>query len=101
MFLEECKFVVKEKNMSQYVTDDLEISSDDSDRKDSNEEMKIEDCIMKKLYNYNEEILMKKIKYRIAEYKLQNIILTSRSSLNTHIIYVTHTIKLIFKHYFL
>ena len=26
VFLEECKYVVKEKNMSKYITDDIEIS---------------------------------------------------------------------------
>ena len=31
MFLEECKFVVKEKKMPEYITDDIEISSNDSD----------------------------------------------------------------------
>ena len=28
VFLEECKFVVKEKKMPVYITDDIEISSD-------------------------------------------------------------------------
>ena len=37
MFLEECKYIVKEKKISQYITDDIEISSD-SDRKYSDEE---------------------------------------------------------------
>ena len=36
MFLEECKYVVKEKKMHDYITDDIEISSD-SDREDSDE----------------------------------------------------------------
>ena len=31
VFLEECKYVVKEKKMPEYITDDIEISSD-SDR---------------------------------------------------------------------
>ena len=39
MFLEECKFGVKEKKMSEYITDDIEISSDDSNREDSDEEI--------------------------------------------------------------
>ena len=38
MFLEECKYVVKEKKMSGSITDDIEISSDDSDEEKSNEE---------------------------------------------------------------
>ena len=42
VFLEECKYVVKEKKMPQYVTDDIEVSSDSdregSDGENSNEE---------------------------------------------------------------
>ena len=37
-FLEECKYVIKEKKMADYITDNIEISSDDSDREDSHEE---------------------------------------------------------------
>ena len=39
VFLEECKFFVEEKKLPKYITDDIEISSDDSDREDSNEEI--------------------------------------------------------------
>ena len=42
MFLEECKYIVKEKKMHECVTDGIEISSE-SDRKYSDEE------------NFNEE----------------------------------------------
>ena len=38
MFLGECKYVFKEKKTPNYITDDIEISSDDSDRKNSDEE---------------------------------------------------------------
>ena len=38
MFLEECKYIVKEKKMPEYVTNDIEISFDDYDREDSDEE---------------------------------------------------------------
>ena len=38
VFLEECKYVVKEKKMREYNTDMIEISSD-SDREDSDEEV--------------------------------------------------------------
>ena len=38
MFLEECKYVVKEKRMPQYITDEIEISSDNSNREDFDEE---------------------------------------------------------------
>ena len=37
VFLEECKYVVKEKTMSKYIIDDIDISSD-SDEKNSDEE---------------------------------------------------------------
>ena len=37
VFLEECKYVAKEKKMSEYITDNIEISSD-SDREDSDEQ---------------------------------------------------------------
>ena len=37
MFLEEFKYVVKEKNIPKYIIDDIEISSD-SDRENSAEE---------------------------------------------------------------
>ena len=43
VFLEECKFVVREKKMAERITDDIETFSDDSNREDSDEE------------NYNEE----------------------------------------------
>ena len=56
VFLEKCKYVVKEKKMPEYITDDIEISSD-SDRGDSdNEEMK--KILMKK--NLMQKTLMKK-----------------------------------------
>ena len=38
MFLEESKYVVKEKKTSKFITDDIEISSDDSDMENSDEE---------------------------------------------------------------
>ena len=38
VFLEERKHVAKEKKMSEYITDDIKISSDDSAREDSDEE---------------------------------------------------------------
>ena len=37
MFLEECKHVVKEKRMPEYITDEIETYSNDSDREDSDE----------------------------------------------------------------
>ena len=38
-FVEECKYAFKEKKMPEYIADDIEISSDDSDREDSDEEI--------------------------------------------------------------
>ena len=38
VFLEECKYVVKEKKTCKFITDDIEISSDDSDLENSEEE---------------------------------------------------------------
>ena len=37
VFLEECKYVVKEREIPKYIIDDIEISSD-SDREDPDEE---------------------------------------------------------------
>ena len=41
VFIEECKYVLKEKNISKYITDNIEISSDsyeeNSDEENSNE----------------------------------------------------------------
>ena len=38
MLLQECKYVVKEKNLSKFITDDIEMSSDDYDRESYDEE---------------------------------------------------------------
>ena len=38
VFLEDCKYVVKEKKIPKYITDDLEVFSD-SDRKNSVEQI--------------------------------------------------------------
>ena len=43
MFLGECKSVMKENKMPDYITDNVEISSDDSDRKYSDEEISNEE----------------------------------------------------------
>ena len=39
MFLEECKYVVKEKNMLEYITEDMKIFSGDSNENIINEEI--------------------------------------------------------------
>ena len=43
MFIKECKYAVKEKKMTEYVTDDIEVSSDDTDREDSDEKISNEE----------------------------------------------------------
>ena len=50
VFLEQCKYVVKEKKMLEYINDNIEISSDreDSDEENSNKKNSDEE-------NYNEE----------------------------------------------
>ena len=50
VFLEQCKYVVKEKKMFEYINDNIEISSDreDSDEENSNKKNSDEE-------NYNEE----------------------------------------------
>ena len=39
MFVEEFKYGVKQEKMPEYIADDIEISSDDSDRDNSDEEI--------------------------------------------------------------
>ena len=38
ILLKDCEYVVKEKETSKFITDHIEISSDDSDRENSDEE---------------------------------------------------------------
>ena len=38
VFFEECKYITKEKKMSKFITDDIEISSDYSDKETFDEE---------------------------------------------------------------
>ena len=52
MFLEESKYVVKEKKIPKYIIDNIEISSD-SDREDSDEENSNEQNSDEE--NFNEE----------------------------------------------
>ena len=52
VFLEECKYIVKEKKIPKYIIDDIEISFD-SDRENSDKENSGKENLMKK-------ILMKK-----------------------------------------
>ena len=59
VFLEECKYVVKEKKIPNYIIGNVEISSD-SDRENSNQENSGEENSNEE--NSNAKILMKKIK---------------------------------------
>ena len=34
MFLENCKYIVRKKNVTRHITEDIEISTDDSDQSD-------------------------------------------------------------------
>ena len=56
VFLEECKYVIKEKKIHKYITDDIEISSD-SDEENSDEENSDE----KKIKNTNITHILKLI----------------------------------------
>ena len=49
--LEECKYIVKEKNMPEDITDGIEISSDDSGREDSDEEISNEEHSDEEIFN--------------------------------------------------
>ena len=51
MFLKDCKFVIKEKMMREYITDDIEVSSDDFDKEDSDEEISNEENSDEKTFN--------------------------------------------------
>ena len=58
VFLEQCKYVVKEKQISKYIIDNIEISSD-SDRKNSPKEISSEEKFDEKnsdKENFNEEL---------------------------------------------
>ena len=43
MFLEECKYVTKEKKMLKYITEDIEIFFDETDKEDCDEEISDEE----------------------------------------------------------
>ena len=62
VFLEECKYVLKEKKMRKYITDDIEIYND-SDREDSDEKGSDKENSDKK--SLAKKILAKKIKHKM------------------------------------
>ena len=41
--MEECKYVVKEKKLVEYITNDIDISSNDSDEENSDEENSVDE----------------------------------------------------------
>ena len=43
VFLEDCKYIVNEKKMPEYITEDVEILSDDSNKEDSDGEISNEE----------------------------------------------------------
>ena len=68
IFLEERKYIVKEKRMPEYVTDDIKISSD-SDKEDSDEENPDEKNCNRENLNEENEVTNVDIK----KYKMQKI----------------------------
>ena len=67
MFLGEYKYIVKEKKILEYITDNIEISSD-SDRKDSDEENSYEKILIKKfLKKISKKTCKKKVSKKIDE----------------------------------
>ena len=71
MFLEECKYVVREKKSSKFITDDIEISSDDSDKEDSNEKTLIEKIKYKSIFRENiiHFLFLEARKFHFPKYK--------------------------------
>ena len=53
VFLREHKHVVKEKKMFEYITEEIKISSDDSDREDSDEENSVEENQIQNFFQKN------------------------------------------------
>ena len=60
VFLEECKYIVKEEKMSEYIIDNIEISDkENSDEETSDDEILVKEILIKKILM--KKILMKKI----------------------------------------
>ena len=59
MFLEECKYIIKEKKIPKYIIDDIKISSD-SDRENSDEQNSDEETSDES----NSGLLMRKLKLK-------------------------------------
>ena len=72
VFLEECKYVVQEKKKSKFITDNIEIYSDDSDEENSNEENEI--YFFLKKYNEVSGFASSLLKYpKVFKLGIQNI----------------------------
>ena len=69
VFLQERKYDVKEKRMPEYITDDIEISSD-SDREDSDKENPDEENFDRE--NFNEENEVKNVHIKKILYNAKN-----------------------------
>ena len=46
VFLEQCRYVIKEYKMTKFIKDELEISSDDSDYSEESDKEKCKDLII-------------------------------------------------------
>ena len=80
VFLEECKYAVKEKKIPKYIIDDIEFPSgsdegnsdeDNTDEDNSDEEI-LEKVLMKKILK-KKILVMKKIKYYQACFKNESL----------------------------
>ena len=70
VLLDECKYVVKERKMSKFITDDIEISSDDSNRENSDEENSNEE---NSIYNFFSRKYKKFLIFRLYNFFLEKI----------------------------
>ena len=79
MFLEECKYVIKERKIHNYITDDLEISFDSDE--EILDKIQIKKILMKKIL-VKKKILMKRSKYyrKLPDYR-RNYYLTHKKKL--------------------
>ena len=68
VFLEECKYVVKQKKMAEYITDDIEISWEDPREEKAERQKKIRE----RYQNFTEEQKQKLLEYMINYYTTHN-----------------------------
>ena len=67
-FLEECKYVVKQKKMAEYITDDIEISWEDPREEKAERQKKLRE----RYQNLTEEQKQKLLEYMINYYTTHN-----------------------------